>query len=236
MELKSRDGHSFRAYTAGNADAPAGMIVVQEIFGVNAHIRDVCDRLADQGYQVISPALFDRADRGSGDYGVELSYDADGIKQGQALAKSVGMLENPLLDIEACLRWFAPAKKVGLVGFCWGGTLAWLSACKLHPDGGQPRGGLLDACVGYYGGMIPKLLADPPGVPVMLHFGEKDDHIPLSDVEAIRTAYPRLAEQIFTYPAGHGFNCDARASFEPTSAALAWGRTLKFFEEHLRPA
>jgi len=227
LQLRSRDGHSFRAFSCGPASAQRGLIVVQEIFGVNRHIRAVCQGWADQGYQVLSPALFDRIRR-EGEYGIELGYEADDIKQGQALAREVGYFEHPLLEIEACLQAFPQGIPVGLVGYCWGGTLAWLSACRLHPADAQ---GNLRACVGYYGGMIAKLLQDPPDVPVMLHFGQHDPHIPLSEVEKIQAAYPDIP--IFTYDAGHGFNCEARKDYDASAAISARQRTADFLTQNL---
>lgn len=238
LTLTSRDGHRFRAYSCGSPQAKLGLIVVQEIFGVNAHIRGVCDRWASEGYQVISPALFDRVKQGlppaDGErpYGVELGYTPEDIKQGARLAKEVGYFESPLLEIEACLAQFPAGMPVGLVGYCWGGTLAWLSACRLHPSEKTSPGGRLKACVGYYGGMIAKLLDAPPDVPIMLHFGQKDNHISMADVEAIKAAYPKVP--VHTYPAGHGFNCDSRVDYDAAAAASARERSIEFFKSHLK--
>lgn len=226
-KLLSPDGHEFRVYRAGSSQASAGLVVIQEIFGLNSHIRGVCDRWADEGYEVISPALFDRVESAGGEYGLELGYGPDDLKRGSELARAVGYVEKPLLEIEACLRSFAPGKPVGVVGFCWGGALAWMTAVRLAPTSSH-----LKACVGYYGGMIAKALSEPPRVPVMLHFGRHDKHIPMNEVEAIQEAYPEIP--VFVYEAGHGFNCDQRQDYDPESADLARRRTLDFFGQHLQ--
>lgn len=228
--LVARDGHGFRAYTTGPQDAPRGLVVVQEIFGLNSHIREVCNGFAAAGFRVLSPALFDRIEA-SGSYGIELDYTSEDIEQGRTLAKKVGYFEHPLLEIEACIQAFPADLPVGVVGYCWGGTLAWLAACRLHPSHRPATGGRLAACVGYYGGMIGGLLDEPPDVPIMLHFGERDAHIALTEVEKIRTAYPQLP--LYTYPAGHGFNCSARKDYDAAAAELARKRTLEFFDRHL---
>jgi carboxymethylenebutenolidase len=214
MRLRAADGHELSVYESG--DGPRGLIVVQEIFGVNSHIRAVCDGFARDGFRVLSPALFDRVERG-----VELGYTPEDLKRGSELAARVGHLEAPMLDVRACLEAFPEEVPVSLVGYCWGGTLAWLSAQQL------PR---LRACVGYYGGRIGSLLERRPLVPVMLHFGKHDPHIPIESTRAIEEAYPQV--HVFEYEAGHGFNCDQRADYEPVSAELARRRSLDLIEAH----
>ncbi|MBX3169910.1 MAG: dienelactone hydrolase family protein [Candidatus Eremiobacteraeota bacterium] len=206
-----------RVYEVG--DGPRGLIVLQEIFGLNSHIRAVCDGFARDGFRVVSPALFDRVERG-----VELGYGPEDLKRGSELAARVGYFEAPMLDVRACLELFPADMPVSLVGYCWGGTLAWLSAQQL------PR---LKACVGYYGGRITSLLDKPPLVPVMLHFGKYDKHIDIEGTRVIRQVYPQV--QVFEYEAGHGFNCDQRADYEAASAALARRRTLELIEAHAAP-
>lgn len=201
-------------------NGPRGLIVIQEIFGVNSHIRAVCDGFAADGFRVLSPALFDRVERG-----VELGYGPDDLKRGSELAARVGHFEAPMLDVRACLEAFSAEVPVSVVGYCWGGALAWLSAQQL------PR---LKACVGYYGGRIPALLENPPLVPVMLHFGKRDKHIDIEGTRVIRRTYPQV--QVFEYEAGHGFNCDQRADYEAGSAALARRKTLELIEAHALPA
>ena len=190
--------------------------MLQEIFGVNPHIRRVADGFAAEGYLAIAPALFDRAKPG-----VELGYNPDGMQAGRGY---VGQIEpaKTMLDVKAAVKAASEGGKVAIVGYCWGGSLAYAAACSL--DG-------LAAAVGYYGGTIAKSLDRRPQVPTILHFGEKDAHIPMSDVEAIKAALPDLP--VYTYNADHGFNCDARGSYDKPSAALALERTLAFLDKHL---
>lgn len=211
IDLTAADGHRLAAYRRDPAGAPRGAVVVaQEIFGVNSHIRAVCDRFAEAGYVAIAPALFDRVERD-----VELGYDQAAMERGVTLRAGT-TLDLALADIAAA-RAAAAGLPAAVVGYCWGGTLAWAAACRL--DG-------IAAAVGYYGSGISALAGERPRCPVMLHFGEQDKGIPLTDVEAIRTAHPLLP--IHTYPAGHGFNCDQRAAYHAPSATLALERTLAF--------
>jgi carboxymethylenebutenolidase len=219
MRLRAADGHEFDAYVA-TATAPpkAAVVIVQEIFGVNSHIRSVADDYASQGFLAIAPALFDRVERN-----LQLGYGPEDRKKGMQAATQAG-LEAALKDVDATIRHAAKTlgeTNVGVLGFCWGGTLAWLAATRLQPG----------AAVGYYGGQIYKFAAEKPGCPVMLHFGEKDAHIPISEVETISRRHP--STPVFLYDAGHGFNCDQRESYEPRSAALARQRTLEFLHQHL---
>jgi len=215
--LTARDGHGFDAFIAEPAGAPRGaLVVVQEIFGVNEHIRSVAEGYARDGYLAIAPALFDRVERH-----VQIGYDAADIQRGSAL-KAASSNDNALLDIAAAIAHVAPAGKVGIVGYCWGGLLSWLAACKL--DG-------LAASVPYYGGGMPQQAALKPRCPVLAHFGEQDGHIPADTVRAFAKAQPVV--QVHLYPAGHGFNCDQRASYHAPSAALARERTLAFLREHV---
>lgn len=217
ITLAAADGHSFSAYRAGPADATKALVVVQEIFGVNHHMRNMADRFAAHGYLTITPALFDRAERG-----VELGYTADDIARGRTLRAQVPDA-GVMLDIQAAADALA-GKSRGIVGYCWGGTVAWWGATRTN--------GTFKAANGWYGGGIAGTRTETPACPVELHFGEKDTGIPLSDVELIRAAQPQLG--IFIYPGAlHGFGCDERASFSAPDAALAWERTLAFFATHL---
>jgi carboxymethylenebutenolidase len=219
IDLTAADGHHLGAYTSGDPAAAVGLVVIQEIFGVNHHIRSVCDRFAAAGYRVIAPALFDRAERG-----VELGYTQDDVQLGIKLRAGVpeaGMLT----DIDAAARWLDGRRK-GVIGYCWGGTLAWLSATRLTR---------FAAAVGWYGGGIAAAKGEQPRCPVQLHFGDQDHSIPIADVEAIRQSHPGVT--VFVYPgAGHGFGCDERASYSKPDAALAQQRTLAFFTANLAPA
>ena len=217
LTITAADGHAFSAYIARPGGTPRGaLVVVQEIFGVNSHVRAVADAYAADGYLAIAPALFDRVERG-----VELGYTEDDIARGRKLKEASGNAK-PLLDIAAAMLHVKHAGRVGIVGYCWGGLLSWLAACEL--DG-------LAASVPYYGGGIPDHAARQPRCPVMAHFGERDTIIPMPSVEAFRHAQPGIT--VHVYAAGHGFNCDHRGSFDAASAALARQRSLAFLREHV---
>lgn len=222
LTLTAADGHTFNAHLALPTGAPRGaVVVVQEIFGVNSHIRSVADGFAAAGYVAIAPALFDRIERG-----VELGYtEAD---MGRAFAlMNASPRELALQDIDAARRHVAglvgPAGKVGILGFCWGGLLSWLSAGQL--DG-------FAAAVPYYGGGMGQQAGVAPRCPVLGHFGEQDTHIPLDGILALQRAHADRVT-VHVYPAGHGFNCDQRGSFDAPSAALARERTLAFLAQHV---
>ena len=217
IELKAKDGFTLGAYRADPAGKPkGGLVVIQEIFGVNHHMRNVTDAFAAEGYAAVAPALFDRAKRG-----VEIGYEAADIETGRNLREQV-KLEDTLLDLQAAIDNLKGVGKIGVVGYCWGGSLAFLAATRLQG---------IAAAVGYYGGMIAAHANEKPKVPVMLHFGEQDHGIPMSDVEKVKAARPDV--EIFAYPAGHGFSCDERASFHKPSHEQALERTLAFFQKHL---
>jgi carboxymethylenebutenolidase len=217
IDLAAKDGHRFKAYRADPAGRARGaLVVIQEIFGVNSHIRAVADDFAARGYAALAPALFDRVRPG-----IELGYGPEDIPQGRE-ARSKIPLEKTLADVQATIDAAGKFGKVGVVGYCWGGSLAYLAATRL--DG-------LACAVGYYGGMIPDHAEETTRVPVILHFGEKDHSIPMSGVEKVRAAHPDMS--IFTYKAGHGFNCDQRKDYDPESAKLALDRTLEFFAKKL---
>jgi carboxymethylenebutenolidase len=225
-DLTAADGFQFPAYVARPAGQPrGGVVVLQEIFGVNAHIRAVADGYAAAGYLAVAPATFHRVKPG-----VELGYAPDDMSAGMALKAAVEALGmNPaapgvLQDIQAAIDHAAQAGKVGLVGYCWGGLLTWRSASLLKG---------LSAAVPYYGGGMTTEaeIARQPKCPVLAHFGEKDHWIPLDGVAALRQAHPELTVHI--YPANHGFNCDHRGAWDAIAAALARDRTLAFFAQHL---
>jgi carboxymethylenebutenolidase len=216
IELTAGDGHRFSAYRAGPTSARCGLVVVQEIFGVNAHMRRVCDSFADAGYQVIAPALFDRVERG-----VELGYQPADVARGRDLRALVPEA-GTLADIEAAAAALG-ASRHGIVGYCWGGTVAWWGATRSHS---------FAAAVGWYGGGIAATRHETPSCPVELHFGETDASIPMTDVQAIQAAQPNLS--VFVYAgAGHGFGCEDRASYSEKDAIMAQERTLAFFAKHL---
>ena len=217
ITLTAADGHELQAYRAAAEGAPrGGLVVIQEIFGVNGHIRDVCDGFAADGYAAIAPAVFDRVERG-----VELDYDDAGIARGRALRAGLGW-DGAMADVEAAAGALEPSGRVGVVGYCWGGSLAWLAACRLD----------VACAVGYYGGQIIGFNDETPRCPVILHFGETDASIPMDDVDAIRAAHADVPVHVYG-DAGHGFNCDRRAAYHAESAKTARARTLALFAEHV---
>lgn len=216
ITLTATDGHTLSAYRAGPEQATKALVVVQEIFGVNSHMRHVCDSFAAAGYAVVAPALFDRVKPG-----VELGYTPDDVAAGLALRAEIDET-SVMLDVEAATKAL-PGGALGIVGYCWGGTVAWWGATRTT---------LFKAAVGWYGGGIVGSKTEVPHCPVQLHFGETDTGIPMSDVDAIRAAQPGV--EIFVYPgAGHGFGCDDRGSFNPAARDEAQARTLDFFGKHL---
>ena len=217
VKAKAADGHELGIYRAEPAGrARGGLVVVQEIFGVNSHIRAVCDGYAADGYLAVAPALFDRVERG-----IELGYQSDDIARGRAIREKVS-LEDALADVEAAAQQIAGAGRIGVMGYCWGGTVVWAAATRSRT---------FSAAVSYYGGGVADLAGEQPNCPVQLHFGEQDQSIPLAGVEKVRAAHPELP--VHLYPAGHGFNCDQRASYHAESARLARERTLAFLREHV---
>lgn len=214
--LMARDGHEFSAYLAApQGRARGAVVVIQEVFGVNRHIRAVADRYAEAGYLTIAPALFDRVRRG-----IELGYTAPEMQQGIGYMLQIKP-QQFLADVAASIAVVKHAGRVGIVGYCWGGTVAYVAACSLP----------VSCASSYYGGSIVQHLDRKPAVPVMYHFGEKDAHIPLSDIEKIRAADPQGIFHL--YPAGHGFDCTERSDYDPASSKLAFERTLAFFGEHV---
>ena len=224
IQLTSSDGFSVPAWLAEPQGTPRGAIVVlQEIFGVNSHIRAVADRYAASGYLAIAPSTFARVK-----HGVELGYEQQDMEAGFALKTAVDALPAPgvMADIQAAINEAAKrsGRKVGIVGFCWGGLLTWRSACML--DG-------LSAAVCYYGGGMttPEESARKPRVPVLAHFGERDHWIPVDEVKAFAKTHPEV--EVHIYAADHGFHCDQRGSYDQAAAQLANERTLAFFAKHL---
>ena len=216
LQLRAADGNVFSAYEAKPEGRPRGaVVVIQEIFGVNSHIRWVAEQYAAAGYLVIAPPLFDRQHKG-----VDLGYDPASVQQGMAYVAKTDTA-GVLADMNAAIHAVAHAGNVGLVGYCWGGRMAYLAGCRTN----------IAAGIVYYGGGIPQLLPETPRCPMLFHFGEQDSHIPLSDVEALRKAYPQGTYHL--YPAGHGFNCPERPTFDAASAHLAFSRSVEFFRKHL---
>ena len=224
LTLKAADGHSFPAYVAKPAGTPkGGIVVLQEIFGVNSHIRSVADGYAAEGYFVVAPATFHRVKAD-----VELGYTEADMGTGFGFKTAVDGLPEPgvMADIQGAIDHAAVggSGKVGIVGYCWGGLLTWRSACSLSG---------LSAAVPYYGGGMTAQpdAARQPKVPVLAHFGDQDHWIPLDTVEAFRQNQPGV--EVHVYKANHGFNCDQRGSFDADAARTARERTLAFFARHL---
>ena len=222
IQLKAHDGQAIPAYVAEPKGQPkGGIVVIQEIFGVNSHIRSVADGYAAQGYLAVAPAIFHRVKPD-----VELGYAEEDMSAGMALKAATEALPAPgvMQDIQAAIRHAAQAGKVGIVGFCYGGLLTWRAACELEG---------LSAAVPYYGGGVttPDEIARQPRVPVLAHFGDQDKWISLESVDAFRKAHPDV--EVHIYQANHGFNCDQRGSYDAEAAKVARERTLAFFAKHL---
>ena len=217
IELTAADGFRLAAWRADPSGVVRGAVVIaQEIFGVNSHIRSVCDGYAADGYVAVAPALFDRAERG-----VDIGYKPEDIARGREL-KGRAPIAAALQDIAAARDAVSASGNVAVMGFCWGGYVAWMAACRLPGFG---------CAVAYYGGGILEAAAEKPRCPVMAHFGERDHGIPVAGVREFMAAHPDV--QTFIYPADHGFNCDQRAAFDAASAKLARERTLAFLRQHV---
>ena len=217
ITLKAADGFQLGAWRADPAGAAkGGVVVIQEIMGVNHHIRAVADLYAAQGYLAIAPALFDRAEPG-----FEVGYDGPSIQRGMAIAGKLDR-DKMLLDVAAALGVAKGAGKVGIVGYCLGGTVSYLAACRLPG---------LAAASCYYGGGVLAAKDESPKIPTILHFGAKDAHIPIAGVRDFEAAHPDLP--VYVYDADHGFNCDERGSYDAASAELARARTLEFFAKNV---
>jgi carboxymethylenebutenolidase len=216
IDLTTADGFTLSAYTAGPQNGTKGIVVIQEIFGVNHHMRDMVDRFAAQGYAAIAPALFDRAERG-----VELGYTPDDIAKGREYRMKLDDAK-VMADVEAAAKHMA-GKKLGIVGYCFGGTVAWWGATRTRKFAAS-------SC--WYGGGIPGTKDEQANCPVQMHFGEKDASIPMTDVDAVRAAQPKV--EVYVYQgAQHGFGCDERGSYSKPDYELAQQRTLDFFARHL---
>ncbi len=214
IELSAADGHRLSAYLAEPAEKPrGGLVVVQEIFGITRHIRAVADQYAAAGYLSIAPALVDRIERN-----VDVPYS--NMQRGYSYMQKTD-LEKAMLDIDAGVARVRAAGKVGVVGYCWGGALAYLAAARLK----------VEAAICYYGGGIDQHVGEKPRAPVLFHYGERDSHIPPTAVAKVKAAVPQGT--FYLYPAEHGFNCTDRSSYEPASAQLAFERSLEFLHRHV---
>ena len=217
ITLRAADGHEFDAYVARPTGTPkTALVVIQEIFGVNSHMRLVADQWAQDGFLAIAPAMFDRIERN-----VDLGYEGDDLTRARSFVPRIDF-EKGILDLDATIAFARAARvKVGVVGYCFGGSIAYLAAAKLNTD----------AAVCYYGTKILSLPDLVPQCPTMLHFGRLDAMTPIDSVEKFAAAHPEMP--VYLYDAGHGFNCHDRAVFHAESARLARERSLEFFQKHL---
>ena len=221
--LKAADGHELSAYVAKpEGDAIGSLVVIQEIFGVNKSIRSVADSYAKDGYLAIAPALFDRFEKG-----LELTYEGEDLKKAFDLYAKLNP-DTQLLDVAAAYGHVKGAGKgTGVLGFCYGGLLSWLSSTRAKALNMK-----LSCAIGYYAGGIGKVAAEEPSCPVQLHFGAADEHIGKDQIDAVRAAHPQV--EIFLYPgAGHAFANEARASYVPVASDLARQRSLEFLKAHI---
>lgn len=215
LSLQTQDGNRISAYLAEPGGTPkGGLVVVQEIFGVNPHIRSVADRYAAAGYLAIAPALFDPVEQG-----VELDYNQAGMQKGFDLVGKLGF-ERALAGVQAAAKEVSRAGRVGVVGYCWGGSVTYLAAIRLALPG-----------ISYYGGRNVQLVGEQAKAPLLFHYGLKDAHISEADREAVRKANPEA--EFYVYDADHGFNCDARGSYDAAAAKLAMERSLAFLARHV---
>ena len=218
LNLQAEDGHEFSCYEAKpSGEAKGRIIVIQEIFGVNKHIRGVCDGFAADGYHAAAPAIFDRAQRG-----VEIGYGEDDMKKGSGIRSNLD-IDDVIKDVAAVNTHLGGNGEVGIVGYCFGGLITWLAASQLGM-----------ACASsYYGGTIGEHADKKPTCPTICHFGDQDHAIPMEQVDKVRSANPEVEVHVYA-GAGHGFNCDARASYSAESAKLARERTLALFAANLK--
>lgn len=217
VQIETMDSHVLNAYCSKPVGNPkGGIVVVQEIFGVNHHIREVCDRFAQEGYVAAAPSLYDRIHPG-----IELGYSPQDIQEGMRYRNQLSW-PHIFADIEAAYDWLKPYGKTGIVGFCFGGTVAWRAASHFDFDG----------AICYYGAQIKDYAQEKVSCPVVLHFGRLDASIPSSDIDIIQVAQPEVT--IYSYEADHGFNCDERKSFNPESSIQAWRRTIEFLDRNIK--
>ena len=217
VQLQAEDGHILDAYVARPMGTPIGsLVILQEIFGVNGSIRDVADSYAKDGFFVVAPALFDRYEKK-----VELGYGRDDVQKAFTLLQKLSV-NTALLDVQASLSYAEneTGKKAAVLGFCYGGKLAWLASTRLRPS----------AAVGYYAGGIGEFASETPNAPTILHFGSKDTHIPREQVEKVTTAHADVP--VYWYDADHAFANHVRPSYNSAAADLARERSLAFLKEH----
>ena len=216
VDIFTKDNHKFQAYLSQpNQKVKGGIVIIQEIFGVNDHIKEVCNLYSNHGYLTIAPCLFDRENKN-----IELDYDQEGITEGRRLKELLNELS--INEIESSISFVESAGKVGVIGYCWGGSLSWKAACKFNN---------LSSSIIYYGGDVPKLKNLIPKCPTMCHFGELDQSIPIDDVKEFEKSNQNI--NLYTYPADHGFNCNHRNQYNKKCSDIALERSLSFLEKNL---
>ncbi len=213
LTLTSGDGARIDCYhVVPEGERKGGLVLIMEIFGVTEHIKEMCDRFAEDGYEVLSPALYDRQQKN-----YQAGYAPEDIQRSLEM-RAANPYDNTVLDVQMCIDALKDKGPVFVTGYCYGGTVAWLAACRCHD---------LTAAAGYYGGAIKDFIDEQPKCPIILHFGEHDHSIPMTNVAAIRQAHPDVP--VYIYDAGHGFNSDRRADYNEAAAELARKRTLDHF-------
>ena len=216
IKMTMSDGAEIGVYHVEPVGARrGGLVLIQEIFGVTEHIKELCAKFADEGYEVLGPALYDREAPG-----LQASYSPEDVQKAIKIARGEHPFDLSIADTQTCIDALKSKGAVFITGFCYGGTVTWAAAC---------RSGNLAAASGYYGGQIALMNDQNPKCPTMLHFGENDHGIPMSDIEKIKAAHPDV--QVFVYPGvGHGFNCNHRPDYDAEAAKLAKQRTLELFQ------
>ncbi|MGD0867247.1 MAG: dienelactone hydrolase family protein [Rhizomicrobium sp.] len=214
IDMKMSDGKTIGVYRVEPKGARrAGLVLIQEIFGVTDHIKETSDSYADEGYEVLAPALYDREAPG-----FQASYSPDDIQRAIQIARQEHPLDLSIADTQTTINALTAKGKVFITGYCYGGSIAWLAACRLSG---------LSAASGYYGSLVPQFAHEQPKCPTILHFGEHDHGIPMEGIEKVKAAHPEV--KVYVYDAGHGFNSDRRADYNPAAAKLARQRTLDLF-------
>ncbi len=216
IQLESSDGQKFGCYhVQPTGTRKGGLVLIQEIFGVTNHIKELCDEYADRGFQVLAPQLFDRLHK---DF--QVGYTADGIEAAKKLAGE-NSWDHVVADVQTCINQLTVSGPAYITGYCYGGSVSWVAACRCSG---------LAAASGYYGRLVVDFVDETPKCPIILHFGENDASIPMSDVEKVRAAHPDVP--VYVYNAGHGFNSNRRSDYHKPSADLALKRTLELFAVH----
>ncbi len=217
IELKSSvDGFTFGAYHVEARGARrGGLVLIQEIFGLNDNIKKTCDGFAAEGFEVIAPSMYDRIEKG-----FVTGYDEAGMTRGRQASADTDM-KLAMSDVKACVEFLSPRGLVFFTGYCYGGSITYIAACRVPG---------IAAGAGFYGRLIPDYLGEKPKCPLILHFGDNDPSIPLEAVRTIQAAKPEV--RVYLYEAGHGFCSDRPTHFNAKACALARARTLDHFARH----